>query len=208
MAGNGMNSFKVRKTLFIYYGENDETGRAVDVHEVSHSGYGSTIIGHCRKRDAKRTFRIDQITYCLDPATGRNVPDVLQHLRNLYEGTPEHTLDLLYRNHYEALQILLYVGKADGQLRAEERKVIVAACKVMTGDVRITDDLANALIDAVALPGLQGFKVAVGKVAKRGNPDAMRRLMIACRTIVNTQKTVAAAEQEALDYMAKRFHLD
>ncbi|MOA30639.1 hypothetical protein D3C78_1517430 [compost metagenome] len=124
---------------------------------------------------------------------------------SIYQKSPRYSLDLLYRNHYEALQILLYVGKADGQLREPERKVITAFCKVHTGDVRITEELARETIDAVGIQGLHGFKVAVGKVTKRGNEATMKRLLIACTSIVRTQKSISAGEQEALDYIAKRF---
>lgn len=190
-------------TLTICYesSSGELTERGVSVTEFD----SRELFGLCHLRERYRTFLYERIYSCFDVATGEVVHDVCTHLQAIYEATPRYTLDLLYRNHYEALQILLYVGKADGQLRAAERKVMIAACKVITGDVRITDDLANDLIDSVGLPGLHGFKVAVGKVAKRGNQVMMRRLIIACQTIVNTQKTVVATEQEALDYMSKRF---
>ncbi|MFP6861235.1 hypothetical protein [Pseudomonas sp.] len=167
----------------------------------------STISGHCHLRGQYRTFRIFDISQCHDTATGEiveteNIPKLLfDH----YKKTPRYTLDVLHSNHLEALQILLYVGKSDGQLRAAERKVIAAACKVLTGDGRITEEMVSELIDSINIPTIHSFKVAVGRVAKRGNPAMMKRLMIACNTIINTQKNITATEQEALDYMAKRF---
>lgn len=165
------------------------------------------MVGFCHLREQTRTFLFERIISCADAKTGQHISDANAYLQEIYKQLPRYSADLLYRNHYEILQVLLYVGKADGQLRSEERKVIAAACKVITGDVRITEDIANDLIDSVDLPGLHGFKVAVGKVAKHGDPAMMRRLLIACKTIVKTQKHVTATEQEALDYMAKRFNL-
>lgn len=180
--------------------ERDVSITAFDPHSIS---------GHCHLRSQYRTFRIFDIHHCYNTATGEEVEkeNIPKHLFELYKKTPRYTLDVLRRNHLEALQVLLYVGKADGQLRAAERKVIAAACKVLTGDVRITEDMASDLIDSINIPSFHSFKVAVGRVAKRGNPGMMKRLMIASRTIINTQKTVTATEQEALDYMAKRFNL-
>lgn len=163
--------------------------------------------GTCQLRGMPRTFVYDRIISCFNRDTGEVISDVYQHLRATYRGSPLYTLELLHRNHYEALQILLYVAKADGQIRADERRVILAACKVISGDLRITDDLARHLLDSINPPSLRTFKGAVGKVLKRGNDAAMRRLFIASRTMVNTQKTITATEQEALDYMRKRFQL-
>lgn len=177
------------------------TQRAVSVTEFDTEG----LFGLCHLRDRYRTFRYDRIFSCANIETGEVVYDIHDHIQSIYRKLPRYTLDVLYRNHYEALQILLYVSRADGQLRAAERKILIATFKVLTGDVRITDELGNNLIGAIETPSLHGFKVAAGKVANRGNKVSTRLLLIACQSIVNTQKTVTAAEQEALDYLAKRF---
>lgn len=190
-------------TLTICYesGSGELTQRGVSVTEFD----AHEMLGFCHLRERNRTFLYERIISSVDAKTGEVVNNVNEYLQSIYKKSPRYTLDILYSNHYEALQVLLYVGKADGQLREPERKVITAACKVLTGDVRITDDMVRELLDSMTIPGLHGFKIAVGKVAKRGNPATMRRLMLACQTIVNTQTTICAAEQEALDYMAKRF---
>lgn len=192
-------------TLNICYESSDGelTQRGVSVTEFDEH----EIVGFCHLREQNRTFLYSRIFSCVDPSTGQSIRDVNAYLQEVYKKSPRYSADLLYHNHYETLQVLLYVGKADGQLRAEERRVIAAACKVITGDVRITENIANELIDSVGIPSLHSFKIAVGKVAKRGNPAMMKRLMIASKTIINTQKHVTATEQEALDYMAKRFAL-
>jgi hypothetical protein len=54
------------------------------------------------------------------------------------------------------------------------------------------------------VPTLQAFKLAVGRLAKR-DQAAQTVVMSAAKKMVATQKTVHQAEQEALDYMKKRF---
>lgn len=175
---------------------------------VSVTGYDDyQMVGMCHLRNSERTFVYERITSCVNRDTGEIVTDIYEHLKKAYIKSPLHSADLLYRNHHEAMQVLIYVARADGQFRAEERKVITAACKVITGDTRITDELARHLSDSINPPSLHAFKVAVGRIAKRGNETTMKRLYLACRTIVNTQKNVTATEQEALDYMLKRFKL-
>jgi len=191
-------------TLTICYesSSGELTQRGVSVTEFD----GHELFGFCHLRERYRTFLYERIFSCVNVTTGEVVIDVNAHLFSIYKQSARYMLDLLHRNHYEDLQILLYVGKADGQLREPERKVITAACRVISGDIRITGDMVKDLLDSMAIPGLHGFKIAVGKVAKRGNAATMRRLTLACKTIVNTQKHVTATEQEALDYMAKRFN--
>lgn len=175
---------------------------------VSVTGYDDyQMVGMCHLRNSERTFVYERITSCVNRDTGEIVTDIYEYLKKAYSESPLHSADLLYRNHHEAMQVLIYVARADGQFRAEERKVITAACKVITGDTRITDELARHLSDSINPPSLHAFKVAIGRIAKRGNDTTMKRLYLACRTIVNTQKNVTATEQEALDYMRKRFKI-
>ena len=54
------------------------------------------------------------------------------------------------------------------------------------------------------VPTLQAFKLAVGRLAKRGQ-TAQAVVMTAAERMVATQKVVQQAEQDALDYMKKRF---
>lgn len=165
------------------------------------------ITGFCHLRQRERTFAVDRIISCVDTITGEVADNPHAYLVSVYSKSSHRSVDLLYENHHSALQALIYVAAADGQIREAERKVLAAACKVITGDVRITDDQVRYLVDAVGRPSFHAFKVAIGRVQKRGNEQMMKRLLIACRTIVDTQKTVTATEQEALDYMAKRFAL-
>lgn len=165
------------------------------------------ITGFCHLRQQERTFAVERIISCVDAVSGEVAVDPIGYLAAVYAKSSHRSVELLYQNHHAAIQALVYVAAADGQIREAERKVLSAACRVITGDVRITDDQVRQLVESIGRPGLHAFKVAVGKVQKRGNEQMMKRLLIACKTIVGTQKTVTATEQEALDYMAKRFNL-
>jgi len=192
-------------TLTINYesGQGSITQRGVSVTEFD----PYELFGLCHLRDRYRTFLCKRIISCMDVDTGEIITDLGSHLMAAYTKLPRYTLDRLCEENYEVLQVLLYVAKADGSLRAAERKVIVAACKVFTHDPRLTDDMVNKTLNNIDVPSLRTFKVAVGKVHKRGDQSIMRKLIKASQTIVNTQKTVTATEQEALDYMAKRFEM-
>lgn len=193
-------------TLTIGYTDavESQTVRGVSVTEFD----PIQMFGLCHLREQYRTFLFERVTSCVDVNTGEIVTNINKHLWDTYCKTPVYTLDQLEKNNRRALQILLYVAKADGTMTAAERKVMNAACKVLTGDVRLTDDMTSRLFRSMKIPSLATFKVAVGELYRKGDEALMRRLFIACRTIVATEKKVKEAEQEALDYMAKRFKLE
>lgn len=189
-------------TLTICYEDSggDITHRGVSVIDFDEEG----MTGLCHLRGHERTFRYDRVLSCSNTKTGEVVRNINQHLMQQYKPTLRYTLDMLYRNHADALKVLYYVARADGQMRAPEVKVIAGFLKVLTRDFRIDEDSARELLYGFNPPSLQTFKVSVGKVASRGNSTTARSLVLACRAIVNTGKTITAVEQEALAYLDKR----
>ncbi|MFE1816949.1 tellurite resistance TerB family protein [Metapseudomonas otitidis] len=193
-------------TLTIYYESysGELTQRGVSVTDFDEE----QMTGLCHLRERERTFRYDRVRSCSNAKTGEVVRNINQYLMEHYRQTVRYTLDVLYRNHPDALKVLLYVAKADGQVRAPELKVVAGFLKVITRDFRIDEGSARELLYCFDAPSLHGFKVAVGRVAARGNAGTSRSLVLACRAIVNTGKTITAVEQEALDYLDKRLPIE
>ncbi|MEJ6007549.1 WYL domain-containing protein [Paucibacter sp. AS339] len=187
-------------------GAGRKTERTVDVRQFGAVGPTTLLIGHCNMRDATRTFRCDRIESCIDEESGEVVSDVRTYLQTKYDESPDRTKDLLLEGEYDTLRVLLYVGKADGQLRSAEKAVIRETCVAITNDSRLTDGTIQDLLANMDVPTLQAFKLAVGRLAKR-DPAAQSVVMTAAEKMVATQKTVHQAEQEALDYMKKRFSI-
>jgi len=185
-------------------GAGNKTQRVVDVRQFGPHGDSALLIGHCRMRNATRTFLTERISHCVDAETGETVENVYAFLLEKHKNSPEFSKEKLFENEYDVLRVLFYVGKADGQLRAAEKRVILESCQKLTGDTRLTEKHINDLYSAVDLPSIQAFKMAVGRLAKKG-PEACEVLIKSAEDIVATQKTVHPAEQEALDYMRKRF---
>jgi hypothetical protein len=185
-------------------GAGRKTQRTVDVRQFGAIGSNTLLIGHCNMRDATRTFRTDRIEACIDEETGEVVTDVRTYLQTKYDQSPDRSKDLLFEGEYDTLRVLLYVGKADGQLRAAEKTVIRDTCVAITNDSRLTDSAIDDLLANLDVPTLQAFKLAVGRLSKR-DQAAQTMVMTAAERIVATQKAVHQAEQDALDYMKKRF---
>lgn len=195
---------KARLRLSYTDGAGRKTERTVDVRQFGAFGDSVLLIGHCAMRNATRTFRSDRISSCVDEETGELVNDVRGYLQAKYDASPDRTKDLLLVDEYDTLRVFLYVGKADGQLRAAEKAVIRETCVALTSDSRLTDKSIDELFTGMDVPTLQAFKLAVGRLSKR-DPTAQAVVMAAAEKMVATQKVVHASEQEALDYMRKRF---
>lgn len=202
--------FSVDATLEITYkgSKGRKSDYLVDVDQAGYLDDGGIISGHCQSRKTGRNynkaFLTERIVDCVDADTGEAVSDIMEYLRDKYEALPYRSLDRLSQEEGDAIKVLLYVGKADGRLITSERGMIQDACRRLVGDDRITDDDINKVLKDINVPSLQTFRVAVGKVAKRGGAS-VDILLETAEALVDAEKTVHPAEKAALDYMRKRF---
>lgn len=203
--GEVKEPFPVKAALLLKYedGLGKKTERIVEVREVGAYLNTQLIIGHCRVRGATRTFRTDRIKECVDIETGGVVSDVYAYLRQKYEESPEFSLDKLLKHEYDSLRVLLYVSKADGFLRSGERLIVRDACQRLAVDPRIDEAATRRLLASLQVPSLQAFRLAVGRLTAKPEPERLRLIEFAER-IVATDKTVHPAEKEAIDYLKKR----
>jgi uncharacterized tellurite resistance protein B-like protein len=68
---------------------------------------------------------------------GNRIAEPQKYLFDLYINSPEYKLGLLFREKEEELTIMIFVAKADGTMRKNEREVIVEYVKLVSD---ITDD--------------------------------------------------------------------
>jgi hypothetical protein len=198
------NPFSVEASLDLTYKdiEGKKTHRVVDVWRCDNQPAG-LLVGHCNLRKETRTFRLDRITQAIDTETGEVVADVRAFLWERYQKSPGFAAQKLLEEEYDTLRILLYVGKADGQLRENEKIIIRTTCKAISSASTITDQAIDDIFRQLAVPSVHAFKLAVGRQADK--PESARRTLIeAAEKMVATQKTVHPAEKEALEYMNKK----
>ncbi|GAA5445811.1 hypothetical protein Misp06_04016 [Microbulbifer sp. NBRC 101763] len=203
--GDATDSIEVNAHLQIDYmdGDGKSTTRSVKVKKLNEMLTGSMVIGFCELRGARRTFRIDRITECIDLETGECVTSVREFLVNKFESSPERIMDTFELEFIDVLKILYFVAKADGQFKKEEKTVIAEYVRKLVCDDRVTSQMIDKVFRSYDVPSLQSFKLAVGRVVKAQEVDT-DLLIDCCRKIVNTQKTVHPAERAALEYMEKR----
>lgn len=179
--------------------------REVDVREFGRGPNGKTyILGHCALRKDVRTFRTDRMEDTVDLDTGEVIIDVKRYLKTRYQASPAAGADVLLAEEFDALRVLLYIGKADGRLTAAEKAIIRDAARALRPSSKLTDEAIDMALRNLDVPTLAAFKVAVGRVSKAG--ERQKSAMVdAAKKMIATQKTVHPAEADALAYMERRF---
>jgi hypothetical protein len=171
--------------------------RSVHIDHYDGSCY---LRGYCELRDEYRTFRVDRIIECIDEETGEIIRDLPGHLWTKWTNSPEHIVSNVFSKGIDILKILLYVGKADGQLRAAERDIICTTVKAMAKNNKLPDDCINKHLNNIPIPSLHQFKLAIDRVCKSSHKNMLITYKIS-KSIVDTQKKIHAHEAEILDYM-------
>lgn len=179
------------------------TTRAITVRRIGAIDDDYLITAHCSLRNDRRTFRASRIESCVDLDTGEVVEDVAAYLYAQRAETTDGIADKLRDEEGDVLKILFYLGKADGQFRADERAIVRRTAHAILGDTRLTDKIIDSVLRDFGVPSMQSFKVATGRVARKDR--ATKDIIIAAaQAMVATQKTVAPLEAQALAYIEKR----
>jgi len=99
--------------------------------------------------------------------------------------------------------VLFYVSKADGRLTQKERSILIDAIRSMNDHPAIDNKRIDDLIQSLDVPSVTAFKQAFGRLITLNRPLAEKTVTWA-DAMIATEKTVAAAEQEAIDYLRSR----
>jgi hypothetical protein len=201
---NDLTNIQVKARIVYKDRNGKETMRDIDVKGMGTAENGKAVYAYCHLRKANRTFIIKNIKEFIDLETGEVIEYVLPYLEKKYQSSSQKSLDDFMESFGDILEILFYVGKADTQLRKEERVIICDTVRRIAKDDRISDDLVNDIMNQMYPCSERTFKIKVGKMTDYDitlKQDIFETMML----IVNTQKTIHPAEQTALDYITKKW---
>lgn len=204
--GEVTGEFPVKATLHLHYvdGGGLATDRTVEVRKCGRYFDDTMVAGYCRMRDANRTFLVSRIKSCFDEETGEVVNDVAKYLHDRYEQSPDGALDRWMADECDVLRVLLYAAKADGFLRKPEKAIIAAYCREAINDSRITNDMIANVLGQLEVPSIHVFRRIVGAL-KSKSVESRNQIIGTVENIIATDKKVHPTEQEALDYLRKRW---
>jgi len=183
----------------LYENADEEINRRI----VRISSYdGSAYLNcFCELRDEPRTFRIDRIQEAVDVETGELIENLPDWLEKKYQQTPHYLISTAFSNLRDEVDVLFYMGKADGRLMAAERDIIYTFAREITEKDELTDQKIEEYLKTLAIPSYYSFKLAFGRICEK-SPAMAKKVMAASEAIVHTQKKIHPAEKKALDYMA------
>lgn len=195
-------SYRLRIGYIDGYGKS--TKRDITINSVEMYNGDGSIGAYCHLRKGQRTFKMDRITECIDLETGEFLDDIYKHLKAKYEESPDKSLYDFSQNEQDILRVLEYIARADGQFRKEERVLVYDAIRELANDDRITDDMLKNALDNIDSMSTQAYKLAITRLSSK--PDNIKAIINkTAKAIVATQKTVQPLEQEALDYISKKW---
>lgn len=164
---------------------------------------GALLWAFCRLRQANRTFRTDRIISCTDIDTGEVIDDLENWLDDKYHQSPDRAIERIIESAWDALRILYYVSKADGRLTQKERAVVRDAVRSMSNHPSIDDTRIDNMFDSIEAPSMMSFKQAFGRLISKDRQTA-EDVVRWSEAMIATDKSVSAAEQEAINYLRNR----
>jgi hypothetical protein len=195
----------VKANLRIEYrdGSGSVTKRDIQVMKYGPWDGGAILWAYCQLRQANRTFRTDRIISCTDLDTGEVIEELEAWLDAKYQESPDRAIEQIIETAWDAVRVLFYVSKADGRLTQKERTILRDAIRSMSDHPAINDSRIDDLIQTLDIPSVVAFKQAFGRLVNQ-NRTLAEKVVAWADAMVATEKTVAAAEQEAMDYLKTR----
>lgn len=196
--------YPVTAQLALHYrgADAEPTRRVITMQEYSADPPGY-LFAFCHLRNEVRTFRVDRIAQATAIDTGEIIKDVPAYLMAAYERSPIAGWARLLSEHILALRALVYLAKADGTFSTKERDLLVEHCQQLLHRDDLTRPDMNKALRALPATTPVAFRQVIGQLAHY--PAEYRARVIAtANAMVGTQRTIAPAEQEALDLLVSR----
>lgn len=183
--------------------EQRDSTRRITTRSYQYTPTDGLIDAYCHQRRVGRSFLFSRIMGVFDPATGKVVENLRGWLDDQYERTPGAIIDRLLGEHWDALNCLQHIAKADGAFRGKERDIARDFL------VRNAPDAEPQTIDAVIAELIKWYQqsaISFGKHLRQlaTSPEGYKQDVIAAaEAMVGSDKTTHTAELNALKRLKK-----
>ena len=110
------------------------TERDIRIKRVHKDGDLFAVDAHCYLRNAHRSFIDDRIEYAINIDTGEEVDGVARDAIKQYEESDEGRVVAALDKEWIGVSILVFVCRADGQMRKPERAIVAEYVKKRCSD--------------------------------------------------------------------------
>lgn len=197
-------SRKASAHLHVKYMKNsgDIVERNFDLQSFRRGPEGYQLHGFCRLRGRARTLVSMGFVECFDRDTGEVIPDIKAYVEKIYGATPIGQFDAIFETHGLEVNILLYLAKADGAMRAGERSLIADYIAAKLGEnAPSIGTIESELKNMDPLP-VSKFRVAAKELAGQ-RAESLNELIGMWDAQIAKKKNVHTDEVRALNYMKR-----
>lgn len=180
-----------------------KTEREIEVKRVYEIGGKYAFDAHCLLRGAHRSFIDDRISDAINVETGELVSSVARNALDQYISSDEGRVLAAIDREWVGVALLLYVCRADGQMRKPERAVVAEYLKQRCSDLNLSDLELDAAIKNAGEPDNREFKRFIRELVNAGKNDQLKDIRDCAIRIVSTQKTVSPLEKAALEMLTE-----
>jgi len=178
-----------------------KTERDIEVKRVHECQGKYAIDAHCSLRDAHRSFLGERIKKAINLDSGEIVEDLARDAIAQYNDSGEGRALAAIDKEWMGVVALVFVCRADGQMRKAERTIVAEYLKRRCSDVLLDDAELDSAIKALGEPDHREFKRIIRDLKTAGERDRLADLLDCAKRIVETQKTVAPMEKAALEIL-------
>jgi hypothetical protein len=198
----------VEARLIFNYPDNDgaHDSWVVNVHAFTNDRENPQLRGHCLRNYDMRTFSIRHITECSDILTGQLIPDVLEHLNELYRRTAAYTFDSIVYNHVDTLRALLYIMQRSGFSPASQLGALTRICRYLGRDERVSNHHVAPVVLRYRHAEEPAFHLVVRRLGKQLSSGAKGGLLKLASRIASHNGPAESSAQNALNFMARCFN--
>lgn len=178
-----------------------KTERDIEVKRVHECDGKYAVDAHCLLRNAHRSFLSERVAKAVNLDTGEIVENLAGDAIAQYADTGEARALSAINKEWMGVAVLVFVCRADGQMRQPERAVVAEYLKRHCADMSLDDGDLDSAIKALGEPDLKEFKRIIRDLKDAGDQERLTDLLGCAKRIVETQKSVAPMEKAALEML-------
>lgn len=178
-----------------------KTERDIEVKRVHEYAGKYAIDAHCLLRNAHRSFLGERIQKAINLDSGEILANLAKDAIAQYSDSGEGRALAAIDKEWMGVAVLVFVCRADGQMRKEERAIVAEYLKRRCTEMPLDDMELDSAIKSIGEPDHQEFKRIVRDLKTACDYERLSDLLGCAKHIVGTQKTIAPMEKAALEIL-------
>lgn len=175
--------------------------RDIEIKRVHECDGKYAIDAHCLLRNAHRSFLEERIERAINLESGEIVDSLCRDAIAQHDNSSIGRALLAINKEWMGVAVLIFVCRADGQMRKVERSIVAEYLKMHCAEISLDDEELDSAIKAVGEPNLREFKRIIRDLKATADRNRLTSLLNCAKRIVETQKTIDPMETAALEIL-------